>query len=103
VLVLSRFAGAAAEFTSALLVNPYDPEAVASAILRALEMPLAERKQRHAALWRALLDNDIAGWGDRFLAALSDPGRRPSSYDRNRQGRMPPPAPRPNRLSSAAE
>ena len=46
VLVLSRFAGAAAEFKSALLVNPYDPEAVGSAILQALEMPLEERKQR---------------------------------------------------------
>src|SRR5271154_2644844 len=64
VLVLSRFAGAAAEFKAALLVNPYDPEAVGTAIARALEMPLAERKERHAALWRALLDNDISQWGD---------------------------------------
>jgi hypothetical protein len=29
-LILSRFAGAAAECTAALLVNPYDPEAVAT-------------------------------------------------------------------------
>src|SRR5437879_13801383 len=42
VLILSRFAGAAVEFDAALLVNPYDTEAVASAIARALSMPLDE-------------------------------------------------------------
>src|SRR6185436_6161071 len=36
VLILSRFAGAAAEFRAALLVNPYDHEAVGAAIARAL-------------------------------------------------------------------
>src|SRR3984885_6380370 len=37
VLILSRFAGAAAEFgSSALLVNPYDTDAVAAAIARAM-------------------------------------------------------------------
>jgi trehalose 6-phosphate synthase len=71
VLILSRFAGAAAEFKEgALLVNPYDPDAVASAIARAMAMPQAERKTRHAALYAALLRNDISGWGDRFLSAL---------------------------------
>jgi trehalose 6-phosphate synthase len=70
VLILSRFAGAAAEFRAALLVNPYDHEAVGAAIARALEMPLAERKQRHAELWQALLRNDIDTWGDKFLDAL---------------------------------
>ena len=73
VLVLSRFAGAAAEFgTAALLVNPYDPEAVGSAISRALAMPREERVSRHAKLWEALLRNDISMWGDRFLATLSE-------------------------------
>ena len=70
VLILSRFAGAADEFRDALLVNPYDPDSVAAAIDRALAMPLAERKSRHATLYAALLANDISKWGDRFLAAL---------------------------------
>jgi trehalose 6-phosphate synthase len=71
VLILSRFAGAAAEFKQgALLVNPYDPDSVAAAIARALAMPLAERKSRHAALWATLLENDISKWGDRFLSTL---------------------------------
>jgi len=71
VLILSRFAGAAAEFREgALLVNPYDPDQVAGAIARAVAMPLPERKNRHVALYRALLSNDISGWGDKFLASL---------------------------------
>ena len=71
VLVLSHFAGAAAELRAALLVNPYDPEAVGEAIARALAMPLPERIERHAALFQALLKNDISLWGDRFLSALT--------------------------------
>lgn len=71
VLILSRFAGAAAEFDAALLVNPYDPETVGSAIARALSMPMDERIARHKKLFQALLDNDLTDWGDRFLAALT--------------------------------
>jgi trehalose 6-phosphate synthase len=70
VLILSRFAGAADEFREALLVNPYDPDAVSAAIARAMVMPKDERKKRHAELYAALLRNDISRWGDRFLKAL---------------------------------
>ncbi|HWX90565.1 MAG TPA: trehalose-6-phosphate synthase, partial [Rhizomicrobium sp.] len=70
VLILSRFAGAADEFREALLVNPYDPDAVGAAIARAMVMPKDERKKRHAELYAALLRNDISKWGDRFLKTL---------------------------------
>ena len=80
VLVLSRFAGAAAEMPEALLVNPYDPEAVGAAIARAMEMPLEERRRRHAALYAALLRNDIGKWGDRFLTALKGDRPKPGSH-----------------------
>ena len=73
VLILSRFAGAADEFRAALLVNPYDPDAVGAAIARALARPRDERKSRHAELYAALLRNDISEWGDRFLSALAVP------------------------------
>jgi len=78
VLVLSQFAGAAVECTSALLVNPYDQEAVAAAIDQALSMPLDERKARHAEMINVLSANDIKHWGERFLTALmrSHPGLR---------------------------
>ena len=70
VLILSRFAGAADEFRAALLVNPYDPDAVAAAIARAMAMPLEERRKRHTELYAALLESDIGMWGDKFLKAL---------------------------------
>ena len=73
VLVLSRFAGAARECTAALLVNPYDHEGVAIAINRALSMSLDERRQRHAVNFRALVQNDLSHWAERFLEALGQP------------------------------
>ncbi|MBI2714744.1 MAG: trehalose-6-phosphate synthase [Rhizobiales bacterium] len=73
VLILSRFAGAAHECTSALLVNPYDSEGVAIAINRALAMPLEERRARHAANFKMLAANDLSHWAERFLAALEHP------------------------------
>jgi trehalose 6-phosphate synthase len=71
VLILSRFAGAAAELTAALLVNPYDPEAVATSISHALSMSLDERRTRHQAMFRLISENDLKSWGDLFLAALT--------------------------------
>ena len=73
VLILSRFAGAAAELNAALLVNPHDPEAVGGAIERALTMTFEERRQRHTALFQVISENDIDVWGERFLAALAGP------------------------------
>jgi trehalose 6-phosphate synthase len=70
VLILSRFAGAAAECRDALLVNPFDPESVASAIARALEMPLAERRDRHNHIIATLSLNNSDVWGTRFLRSL---------------------------------
>jgi len=71
VLVLSRFAGAAHECREALIVNPYDTEAVAAAIHRALSMPIDERRARHKTLFDTLTHNDIANWAERFIATLT--------------------------------
>ena len=78
VLILSRFAGAAVECEAALLVNPYDPESVGSAIAQALAMPLEERRSRHDALFQVLMANDIDSWGERFLIALTRPVNLPN-------------------------
>jgi len=74
ILILSRFAGAAAELSAALLVNPYDPEAVGHAIERALIMSIEERVQRHAALLEVISKNDINFWCEQFMSALADTG-----------------------------
>lgn len=70
VLVLSQFAGAANELTSALIVNPYDRDDVANALDRALNMPLAERISRHTEMMRIIRDNDIHHWQERFIHDL---------------------------------
>jgi trehalose 6-phosphate synthase len=72
VLILSRFAGAAAECKDALLVNPYDLESVASAIARALEMPLSQRRDRHSYILAALSQNSSDIWGARFIQSLEN-------------------------------
>jgi trehalose 6-phosphate synthase len=71
ILILSRFAGAAAECAEALLVNPYDPEVVANTIGQALAMPLEERRKRHEALFKKVARNDVHSWAERFLRTLT--------------------------------
>jgi trehalose 6-phosphate synthase len=70
VLVLSQFAGAAKELDGALIVNPHETDAVAAALKRALEMPLEERRERHAPMLDHLLENDIKKWAEDYLATL---------------------------------
>jgi trehalose 6-phosphate synthase len=70
VLVLSKFAGAACELTSALQVNPYDTYEIASAIRQALLMPLPERRKRWESMFAAVQSNTISSWRDAFLRNL---------------------------------
>jgi trehalose 6-phosphate synthase len=72
VLVLSAFAGAARELDSALIVNPYDLDATANAIARALEMPRAERVSRWRAMFDRLAANDVDLWAAHFLKDLEN-------------------------------
>lgn len=70
VLVLSQFAGAAEQMTDALIINPHDADALASAVYQALDMPLEERKARWQKLYQGICKQDIAWWRERFLTAL---------------------------------
>jgi len=60
VLLLSRFAGAAAELDGMVEINPYDPEDFAKRIRDALIMPPEERRQRMERLNRML--RPISEW-----------------------------------------
>ena len=71
VLVLSCFAGAARELGEAVIVNPFDIEGMAEAILQGLDMPLGERKERWTAMMKILERNDITAWREGFVRALS--------------------------------
>jgi trehalose 6-phosphate synthase/phosphatase len=69
VLILSEMAGAADELQEALLVNPFDIEAVADALHRALSMSQDERRARMSALRDRVRANDVRVWVSRFVAA----------------------------------
>lgn len=71
VLILSQFAGAATQLKDALLVNPHSVEHVAETISRALDMPLKERKRRHAALLASVKEMDVLHWLKQYVLALS--------------------------------
>jgi trehalose 6-phosphate synthase/phosphatase len=70
VLVLSEFAGAADELTSALIVNPYDIESVAGAIHQALVMDGSERRARMRNLRTTVRERDVHWWTREFLETL---------------------------------
>ena len=68
VLILSEFAGAAAQLQEdALLVNPHDREGVADAIWQAYAMGKEERKARMARLRRNIEQENVFGWVEGFL------------------------------------
>jgi len=73
VLVLSKFAGAAQELDEALIVNPFDPDAIADAMNVALTMPLAERQERQAALKAKVFSSSAEAFCRRFIDALNLP------------------------------
>lgn len=67
VLVLSEFAGSAAEMSHALQVNPFAKTQVAAAIYEALEMSVQERWKRLEIMQGHLAKNDAGAWAGRFL------------------------------------
>ncbi|MDH1538599.1 glucosylglycerol-phosphate synthase [Pseudomonas chengduensis] len=74
VLVLSEFAGAAAELKGALLTNPHDPADLAQTCYLALNLPKSEAQARLRELFDIVCYNDIRRWGEEFLAGV-EPAR----------------------------
>jgi alpha,alpha-trehalose-phosphate synthase [UDP-forming] len=72
VLILSTFAGAAMELSDALLVNPYDVQQVAGAILRALEMPTEEQVTRMQHMRTNVREYNIYRWAANLLSDLTE-------------------------------
>jgi len=70
VLILSEFAGAAAELHSgALLVNPHDYEGIADALYYAFTMDYDEKQTRMKKMRKIIRRRDIFRWVDSFLQA----------------------------------
>jgi trehalose 6-phosphate synthase len=67
VLILSTFAGASRELAEALMVNPYDTQAMAEALERALAMPEGEQKERMRLMRDFLRVRNVYRWAGQML------------------------------------
>jgi trehalose-6-phosphate synthase len=79
VLILSEFAGAAAQLQEgALLVNPHDIEGMADALKAAFDLGEEERRCRMEGMRETLSTQDIFWWVDYYLQAAL--GTVPDDY-----------------------
>ncbi|WP_170958874.1 trehalose-6-phosphate synthase [Magnetospirillum sp. 15-1] len=67
VLVLSTFAGASRELLEALIVNPYDVQAMGEALHTGLSMPAVQRRERMRLMREMVGENNIYFWAGRML------------------------------------
>jgi trehalose 6-phosphate synthase len=67
VLILSTFAGASRELNEALMVNPYDTQAMAEALERALMMPEGEQHERMRLMRDLLRVRNVYRWAGQML------------------------------------
>jgi trehalose 6-phosphate synthase len=72
-LVLSEFAGAAAELRQAFLVNPHDLDGLKETLVQAVNVDPAEAARRMKAMRAHVKHHDVDRWAARYLDALADP------------------------------
>ncbi len=72
VLTLSGFTGASRELRDAIIVNPYDTEALADAIRAAPNMDPTECNARMQRMRRVVKEHNIYRWAASLIAELSE-------------------------------
>jgi len=70
VLILSKYTGAAAELSDALLINPFAVHELTSRIKESLEMPEDERRRRMKNMREIVAANNIYRWGADNISRL---------------------------------
>jgi trehalose 6-phosphate synthase len=80
VLVLSSLAGAAQELQDALLINPYDINGFADALLAAIDMPAGEQAMRMRNMRRVVAGRNVFGWASDILEGLESLWSKPLHY-----------------------
>jgi trehalose 6-phosphate synthase len=80
VLVLSALAGAAQELHDALIINPYDIDGFADALIRAIEMPREERRLHMSAMRRVVAGRNVFLWASDILEGLESLWTKPLHY-----------------------
>jgi trehalose 6-phosphate synthase len=80
VLVLSALAGAAQELTDAVIINPYDIDAFAAALLRAVTMTTEEQMARMQAMRKVVAGRNVFNWASDILEGLESLWTKPLLY-----------------------
>ena len=86
VLVLSEFAGSAAEMGEAILVNPWSEDSVVAGLIDALKLNEPDSVTMMSHLWDRLARHDNKAWSSSFLSSLDEitEVNRHSGYTRTR-------------------
>jgi len=67
VLILSTFAGASRELTEAVLINPFDVNETAEAMVIAMRMGREERRNRMTLMRQTVKERNVYRWAGRML------------------------------------
>jgi trehalose 6-phosphate synthase/phosphatase len=70
VLILSEMAGAVEELNESLVINPNNPDAIATALQDAFNMPEDEQRRRMVAMQERVRNYSVFKWAEDFLATL---------------------------------
>jgi len=75
-LILSEFAGASAELSGALLVNPNDIQLMQDSMIQGISLPEQEQEERIKRMQEVIQKNDVTKWTNSFLNdAMADNNR----------------------------
>ena len=80
VLVLSALAGAAQELEDAVIINPYDIDAFAAALAKAVTMTAEEQGTRMRALRKIVAGRNVFNWASDILQGLESLWTKPLLY-----------------------
>jgi trehalose-6-phosphate synthase/Kef-type K+ transport system membrane component KefB len=80
VLVLSALAGAAQELDEAVIINPYDVDAFATALIQAIEMPDDEQQRRMRSMRKVVAGRNVFNWASDILEGLESLWTKPLLY-----------------------
>jgi trehalose-6-phosphate synthase len=80
VLVLSALAGAAQELEDAVIINPYDIDAFATALAGAINMTSDEQMTRMRAMRKVVAGRNVFNWASDILEGLESVWTKPLLY-----------------------
>ena len=78
--MLSALAGSAQELEDAVIINPYDVDAFAAALIRAIDMPNDEQVRRMRAMRKVVAGRNVFNWASDILEGLESLWTKPLLY-----------------------